>query len=157
MLPLDPDGFHARLLRNCKEELAVPLPLQILWTESLKTGTIPPALKTAIITPIHKGRNKGLLKNYRPVALTSHLIKAMQKIVKKYVVAHLEKNKAFNDGQHGFGTGRSCLSQLLEHYEGLLEYRKKGINADVIYTDFAKAFDKVDHNIVLCKLKRQGV
>ncbi|KAK3887443.1 hypothetical protein Pcinc_008446 [Petrolisthes cinctipes] len=75
-------------------------------TESLKMGTIPPALKTAIITPIHKGGNKGLPKNYRPVALTSHLIKTMEKIVKKYVVAHLEKNKAFNDGQHSFGTGR---------------------------------------------------
>ncbi|KAK4309352.1 hypothetical protein Pmani_019013 [Petrolisthes manimaculis] len=70
----------------------------------------------------------------------------MVKIVKKYVVVHLEKNKAFNDGQHGFRTGRSCLSQLLEHYQTLLEYRKKDIIAHVIYTHFAKAFDKTDYN-----------
>ncbi|KAK4296048.1 hypothetical protein Pmani_031431 [Petrolisthes manimaculis] len=73
----------------------------------------------------------------------------MVKIVKKYVVVHLEKNKAFNDGQHGFRTGRSCLSQLLEHYQTLLEYRKKDIIAHVIYTHFAKAFDKTDYNKVL--------
>ena len=53
--------------------------------------------------------------------------------------------------------GRSCLSQLLSHYEYILKQLEKGKNTDVIYLDFAKAFDKVDFGILLHKLKSHGV
>ena len=62
-----------------------------------------------------------------------------------------------NRKQHGFRSGRSCLSQLLEHHNKVLEELKKSINVDVIYLDFAKAFDKVDHGILLNKLKKIGI
>lgn len=52
-----PDGFHERLLKNSKEELA--LSLKLLWTKSLKTGCIPPVLTTGFIAPFHKGGSKG--------------------------------------------------------------------------------------------------
>ena len=55
--------------------------------------------------------------------------------------------------QHGFRSGRSCLSQLLEHHK-ILEELEKSNNVDVIFLDFAKAFDKVDHGILLNKLKK---
>ena len=58
-------------------------------------------------------------------------------------------NDAFNSSQHGFRTGRSCLSQLLAHYDWLLSHLEEGFNVDVIYLDFAKAFDKLDFNITL--------
>ena len=61
-----------------------------------------------------------------------------------------------NPKQHGFRSGRSCLSQLLEHHKILLELEKSN-NVDVIYLDFAKAFDKVDHGILLNKLKKIGI
>ena len=59
--------------------------------------------------------------------------------------------------QHGFCSGRSCLSQLLEHHNKILEELEKPNNVDVIYLDFAKAFDKVDHSILLNKLKKIGI
>ena len=62
-----------------------------------------------------------------------------------------------NNGQHGFRKHRSCLSQLLVHHEGILENIREGNNADVIYLDFAKAFDKVDHGILLHKLRNHGI
>ena len=60
-------------------------PLQLLYEASLKTGETPTDLKRAIITPIYKGGSRNLPKNYRPVALTSHLIKIQEKILAKNI------------------------------------------------------------------------
>ena len=62
-----------------------------------------------------------------------------------------------NPKQHGFRSGRPCLSQLLEHHNKILEEFEKSNNVDVIYLDFAKAFDEVDHGILLNKLKKIGI
>ena len=150
-----PDGFHPQFLKRCKRELATPL--CTLWSKSLETGTIPEILKTGIITPIHKGGNKDLASQYRPVVLTSHLIKICERVIKSKLVEHLENHNLFNPGQHGFRRGRSCLSQLLAHYDDVLSSIQNGQNADVIYLDFAKAFDKVDHGILLHKLRNCGI
>ena len=69
----------------------------------------------------------------------------------------MEENGTFSEGQHGFRKGRSCLSQLLIHHESILEDITKGANVDVIYLDFAKVFDKVDHGLVLHKLRDLGI
>ena len=63
------------------------------------------------ITPIHKGDSKGIAKNYRPVVLTSDLIKIIERVIRAKLVTFLEDTNALNDGQHGFRRGRSCLSQ----------------------------------------------
>ena len=126
----------------------------------MNSGNVPYLLKDAIVTPIFKGCNisKGVAKNYRPIALTSHLIKVFEKIIRKYVVKHLEMHNHINCNQHGFRAGRSCLSQLLaHHYDYILNELEKGNNVDVIYLDFAKAFDKVDHGILLHKLRDLGI
>ena len=74
-----PDKFPAILLKQCSKSLAHPLLL--LYKASLKTGKIPIDLKQAIIIPIYKGGPRNLPQNYRPVALTSHLIKILGKIL----------------------------------------------------------------------------
>ena len=61
-----------------------------------------------------------------------------------------------NSKQHGFRSGRYCVSQLLEHHNKIEELEKSN-NVDVIYLDFAKAFDKVDHGILLNKVKQIGI
>ena len=149
------DGFSALLLKNCKSELSVPL--YILWRHSMDTSEIPSFLKISKIAPIHKGSLKCVPKNYRPVALTSHLIKLFEKLLRNKIVKFLEDNNLMNNNQHGFRRFRSCLSQLLEHYDLLLEVLQTNNNADVIYLDFAKAFDVVDHHILLRKLKGLGI
>ena len=70
----------------------------------------------------------------------------------------IPRNASENEPQaHGFRSGRSCLSQLLEHHNKILEELEKSNNIDVMYLDFAKAFDKVDHGILLNKLKKIGI
>ena len=100
-------------------------------------GIIPQLLKTANIVPIHKGKSRGDPANYRPVALTSHLIKLFEKILKKHIVAYMEENNIFNPGQHGFRLGRACLSQLIAHYDHITRLMESGHNVDIIYIDFA--------------------
>ena len=113
--------------------------------------------KFAHIIPIHKGGHQGLPANYRPIALTSLIIKLFEKIVRTNIAEHLDSNNLLNNSQHGFRKGRSCVSQLLNHYDKILSLLESGLNVDVIYLDFAKAFDKVDHAIVLSKLSLLGI
>jgi hypothetical protein len=152
-----PDGFPSIVLKKCSSTLASPL--CILWRKSLNSGYVPCSLKEATITPIFKGGSvsKGYAKNYRPIALTSHLIKIFEKIIRKAIVSYLEEHNYINSNQHGFRAGRSCLSQLLAHYDFIINELEKGNNVDVIYLDFAKAFDKVDHGILLHKLRDLGI
>ena len=150
-----PDGLPAILLKNCKDVLAFPI--YILWRDSLDTGNIPELLKLANIVPIHKGGSKAFAKNYRPILPTSHLIKIFERVIRKHIVKYLETNNLLNQGQHGFRSGRSCLTQLIDHYDRVLHQCETGANVDVIYLDFAKAVDKVNHNMLLSKIRNMGI
>ena len=96
-------------------------------------------------------------KNYRPVSPTSHIIKLVQRIMLKRIVEHLEAESLYIDSQDGFRRGRSCLTQLVRHYQSILEWLSEGNDVDVMYLDFSKEFDKVNHNILMMKLNRIGI
>ena len=129
----------------------------IFYRNSLNSGIIPKQLKYANVTPIHKGGVRAKAINYRPIALTSHIIKVLERVVVKNMSMFLEENDLLNKDQHGFRTGRSCLSQLLAHHETILEKLEHKKKVDVVYLDFEKAFDKVDHGILLHKIRQMGI
>ena len=129
--------------------MAVIKPLTLLFNMSLNTGKFPDKLKTAIITAVYKGKDKSEPANYRPVSLTSIAGKIIEKCIRKHLVDHLERNNLLNVNQHGFRSGRSCLTQLLKHYSDMIEAVEDGVNMDSIYLDYAKAFDKVDHGLLV--------
>ncbi|CAL4073588.1 unnamed protein product, partial [Meganyctiphanes norvegica] len=108
--------------------------------------------------PIQKpGSQRCEPKSYRPVSLTSHIIKAFERIVRTAIVTYLEENNLLPKNQHGFISGRSTLSQLLNHVEDIIRAWEDGKATDTIYLDFAKAFDKVDHDILCHKIKKLGI
>ena len=150
-----PDEIPAILLKNCVDQLKKPL--LMLFNKTICSGTIPPLMKAGIITPIYKGGDRTKPQNYRPVSLTSHVTKIFEKVVRDKIVAHIEMSKKFNDNQHGFRSGRSCLSQLLEHFNNIMEGIEDRHDVDVIYLDFAKAFDKVHHGILISKLRKLNI
>ena len=150
-----PDGFPSILLKVCRRSLS--LPLAKIWRKSLDTGEIPEICKSATITPIYKDKSRAIAKNYRPVALTSHLIKVFEKVLRNHMTNFMHQHNLFNSSQHGFLAGRSCLSQLLNHFDKITSLLENGRCVDVVYLDFAKAFDKVDHLITLQKLSNLGV
>jgi hypothetical protein len=76
----------------------------------------------AYITHLFKSGIKSLPVNYRPVSLTSHIAKTMERVIRKPLVNFLEVNGKMNPSQHGFRSKRSCLSQLLEHHDNVLNF-----------------------------------
>jgi hypothetical protein len=85
-----PDEIPAVVLKKCKFSLSRPLTL--LWRKSLESADIPNTMKHAVIFPLHKGGNRTSPANYRPVSLTSHVIKIFERVIKKQIVRHLESN-----------------------------------------------------------------
>ena len=81
----------------------------------------------------------------------------LERAMRASIVKHLEENNLLPKNQHGFIAGRSTLSQLLHQIEQLIRAWEEGKTTDTIYLDFAKAFDKVDHNILCQKIKRLGI
>ena len=123
----------------------------------MKQGLIPPDLLLVIICPVHKGGSRADPSQYRPVALTSHIMKVFEKVARKALVTHLEISDNLPSNQHGFREQRSTLTQLLSHWDEVLDLLEQGQSVDVIYTDFAKAFDKCETNVLLHTLKDCGV
>ena len=149
------DDIPAKILCECKAPLSTPLLL--LWRSSLDQGVVPSCLKQQSITPIFKKGDRTAPANYRPVSLTSHVIKIFERVIRKQLVEYLENNSIIDDNQHGFRKQRSCVTQLLEHIDYILKTLAEGEEVDVIYLDFSKAFDKVSHNVLLEKLKHYGI
>ena len=85
------------------------------------------------------------------------MIKIFERVMRKNLVHYLEDNNLLSNKQHGFRKGRSCLTQLLKHYDKILNNYLNNAETDVIYLDYAKAFDKVDHQVILKKLHYYGI
>ena len=148
-------SIPAPVLKHCKQVLSKPLCL--MWKESFSTGVVPAYFKKQLITPVFKKGSRVTASNYRPVSLTAHEIKIFERVIRNKMVDYLESNFLLLSNQHGFRKGKSCLTQLLKHYEGILQNLLENNETDVIFLDFAKAFDKVDYGILFQKLKNLGI
>ena len=149
------NDIPARIIKACKISLSKAF--FILWSDSYESGIIPQWFKNQTIAPVYKKDSKILPENYRPISLTSHVIKIFERVIRKNLVDHLEVNRLISNKQHGFRKGRSCLTQLLKHYDLILNNFLDRSETDIIYLDFAKAFDKVDHKLLLNKVKHYGI
>ena len=91
------------------------------------------------------------------MSLTSHIIKLFERVLRKHIVKYLEDHQIIHSSQHGFRPCRSCLTQLLNHLESVINIFETSQNADVIYLDLSKAFDKVNHDILIHKAQLSGI
>ena len=118
---------------------------------------MPDDWRRANVTPIFKFGSKMSPGNYRPVSLTCIICKIMESIIRDDIVAHLVSNELLHISQHGFLALKSCQTNLLEYLNTLTKLVDEGHSIDVIYLDFAKAFDKVPHKRLLRKLEGHGI
>lgn len=144
-----PDGIPAIFYVNTVH--AISKPLHIIFNRSLTEMNYPEQWKTSFVSPIHKSGDTDNIENYRPISILS----AAAKIFDKLIYAHLisKTSHLITQYQHGFTTGKSTLTNLLEFTDYLSKNMMKGGQVDTIYMDLAKAFDKIDHNMLLDKLK----
>ena len=128
-------------------------PLCLLFNQSLQTGCVPQDWRDSNITPLHKKGSRADKCNYRPVSLTSQVVKVMERLLQDSILNIVKMNKTICCHQHGFQAGCSCITQLLSCLFDWTENFDNHIQTDVVYMDFAKAFDSVPHQRLLLKLQ----
>ena len=148
-----PDRIPARLLKECSYQIAPSI--CALFNQSLYTGYLPSQWKSADVTPIHKKNLKEPVVNYRPISLLPVISKVLERCVASRFYDHVFH--LITPSQHGFLRNRSCITQLVQVLHSVGQCLDKNTQSDIIYLDFAKAFDSVDHQILLRKLKLFGV
>src|SRR5215813_148701 len=132
-------------------------PLAEIFQLSVNSGMIPRDWKDASVSPLFKKGNKSEPENYRPVSLTSVVCKILESIIKDSIIEHLDKFSLLKASQHGFVSGKSCLTNLLEFFEEVTSMLDNGNAVDILYLDFAKAFDKVPHQRLIKKVLAYGI
>ena len=152
---IGPDEMHPRVLIELKEHLAGPL--AFIFNETLRQGKIPLDWKRANVSPIFKKGSRNLAENYRPISLTSIVCKMMETLIRDRLLEHLQKEKLLSPKQHGFISGRSTVTQLLNYLDRCIQNTIDGHVVDAIYLDFAKAFDTVPHRRLLGKMEAYGI
>ena len=150
-----PDGIPPKVIKELKNELVMPL--TFLFQKSMESERIPEDWREANVTPLFKKGKKSDPGNYRPVSLTNVVGKTMERVVKAALTKYVETNNRFSNSQHGFRNGRSTQTNMIEYLNVTTKWLDEGKNFDVLYCDFAKAFDKVCHKRLLVKLKEAGV
>ncbi len=152
---MGPDKIHPRILKELCDVLAAPLAM--IYQTSLTSGIVPPSWREANVSAIHKKGSKKEPGNYRPVSLTSVVCKQLEKLIRTRILDHMMNNELLSDSQHGFLPGRSTTTQLLQVVDDWAATLDAGGELDVIYFDFAKAFDTVPHQRLLKKLESYGI
>ena len=146
-----PDEIHGKILKFCASSLSHPLSL--LFTISYNTGCIPKDWKTANVVPVHKKGSKDNIENYRPISLTSLVMKTFERILKDEIL--IKTGHLLDHRQHGFLNLKSCTTNMVTFTDSVVLSINdcKTYSTDVIYFDFSKAFDSVNHDLILLKLK----
>ena len=150
-----PDGIPPWVLREFAREVAPTLTK--IYRSSLQTGEVPRDWREALVMPVFKKGEHYNPANCRPISLTSIPCKLLEHILVSSIMQHLESNSILSPQQHGFQKNRSCETQILQFIEEVSAAMEKGTTTEVIIIDFAKAFDWVNHSLLVHKLDHHGI
>ena len=150
-----PDGVHPKLLKSLAGDSSFVDALVQLFRVCTDSGKLPDIWKSANLSALFKKGSKTDPLNYRPVSLTCILCKVYEKVIRISMVDFVESK--ISQHQHGFVKGKSCLSNLLETMDSVINLIDEGFPVDILYFDFKKAFDRVPHNRLILKLKCLGI
>ena len=135
------DGIGPDLLKHCADALYAPL--SHLFRCTLEHHQLPVEWRLHKITPMHKSGDKSSVDNYRPISLLCSVLKVLEKLICDACSEFL--SNSISPYQFGFTKNRSSTQQLLLFYHQIFESLRSGTQTDIIFLDFAKAFDSVPH------------
>jgi hypothetical protein len=148
-----PDGISPSILKKLVSVLRVPL--TFLFNLSLSSGVFPVVWKESFIVPIFKNGDKRDISCYRGISILSAIPKLLEKMVCDKLTPII--NTRISDKQHGFMKGRSTVTNLVEFSNFVIGEIENGRQVDAGYTDFSKAFDKVNHGLLCFDLSQSQV
>lgn len=149
------DGMTTEIIKKLRHIISQPL--SVIINKILVTGVCPNSFKKTIVTVLHKAGEKSKIGNYRPISLVTVLTKIFENIVKERVSSFLKKHKILSDSQFGFREGKcteDAITLLVTEIQNAINTDHKCLG---IFVDFAKAFDTVNHKILLTALEDIGI
>ena len=114
-------------------------------------------MKKADVVPLHKSKDKHECSNYRPISLLLTLSKLLEKIIYKRVYGFLEATGQIFPSQYGFRTSHSCENAVCELLSTIIKGKEQGLYTISLFLDLSKAFDSLEHEMLLKKLESHGI
>ena len=136
---------------------SIAFPLCHIFNSSLAEGIFPEWMKRAEVIPLYKGKDMDIMINCRPISLLITLSKLLEKIMYLRLYSYLEKNQLLYSSQYGFCSKRSCEQAITELVGYVLQSKNHNEHSASIFLDLSKAFDTLEHSILLQKLEGCGV
>ena len=149
------DGITSKGLKCISDHLAIPL--AHLANLSFSEGVFQCELKIALVFPLYKAKDPMVFSNYRPISLLSIFSKFLEMLMYNRLLNFLKECKTINKNQFGFRNNHATYMALLIMLENIRNALDNGECAIGIFLDFQKAFDTVDHGILLDKLYNYGI
>ena len=149
------DKTPAKMLRIPADIIAPSL--TYIFDLSISTGVFVDNWKDARVIPIYKEDDRRTLGNYRPISILPIVIKVFEKEVFKQLYKHLNDNNLISKFQSGFRPGHSTITAFIQMCDNWYENMNNGKLTGVVFIDIRKAFDSIDHAILLQKLAYYGV
>ena len=144
------DGIRPRIIKSVPNILS--LSIAALINKSITTGKFPDKLKLAKVFPIHKSGSKSDPCNYRPIPILPTISKIFERHVHKHLMAYMNKYNIIHESQTGFRQKHSCQTALIKLIDQWMAGIDKGDTIGSMFVDFRKAFDLVDHKLLIQKL-----
>lgn len=149
------DAIPARFLKDGASVVAHPL--SEIINQSLRIGIVPKDWKLARVTPLHKKGSKTLVNNYRPISILTAFSKVVERLIHDQIMDYFTSNSLIYDFQSGFRPSYSTDSCLIHLTDYIKQQSDKGKLTGMVVLDLEKAFDTVDHSILIGKLKALGL